>query len=445
MSQEKVLVVDDEPDLRELLAMTLARMNIACDTAVDLAEGMRHVSTNEYFLVLTDMRLPDGEGLDLVKYIQRTKPQTPVAVITAYGSVEGAVSALKAGAFDYVSKPIDLPMLKNLIKTALKIYQTESASPHEESLIGHSQAMVLLRNQIQKLARSQAPVFIYGASGSGKELVAQTIHAEGPRSDKPFIPVNCGAIPSELMESEFFGHKKGSFTGAVSDKAGLFVAAQGGTLFLDEIAELPLVMQVKLLRAIQEKAVKPIGGHQEIPVDVRILSASNKNLQEEIAQGRFREELYYRINVIELNVPSLKERLEDIPVLARHILQKLAKSQSRAPAILLPESLHALERYHFPGNVRELENILERAVALCDENTIQLKDLNLSLPLANRATEALVSPSASMNLDHFLMQQEKEKIIEVLEKTKWNRTAAAKLLGVSFRTLRYRLKKLGIE
>ena len=441
MSKTKVLVIDDEPDIRELLLLTLTRMGLLCDVVASCQEGIEHIKNNDYFLVLTDMRLRDGDGYEIVQYIQKSKPQLPVAVITAFGSVESAVSTLKAGAFDYVSKPINLEMLKTLVNTALCMHQ-QLPKYQDDLLLGESERMQELRKNINKLARNQAPVYIHGQSGVGKELVARLIHANGPRGEKPFIPVNCGAIPSELMESEFFGHKKGSFTGAFADKQGLFVAAQGGTLFLDEIAELPFAMQVKLLRAIQEKAVKPVGDWNEVPVDVRILSASNKNLLDEISAGRFREELYYRINVIELYVPALHERASDIPLLAQNILQKLSKEQNRTPPILKPASYDALKSYSFPGNVRELENILERAMALSNGDMIDVADLHLP----HIETQPLVIPGEkNFHLDSNLQEHEKELILSALEKTKWNRTAAARLLGISFRTLRYRLKKLGIE
>ncbi|HAT8378437.1 TPA: response regulator [Legionella pneumophila] len=442
MIKSKVLVIDDEPDIRELLTLTLSRMDLICDAVSDFKQGIEHIKQNYYSLVLTDMRLPDGDGIEIVKFIQKYKPQLPVAVITAYGNVEGAVNTLKAGAFDYVSKPVDLKMLRELVKTALSMQNPSTESPDEGLLVGESLIMQQLRESIHKLARSQAPVFIQGDSGVGKELVAQLIHANGPRKDKPFIPVNCGAIPGELMESEFFGHKKGSFTGAISDKTGLFVAAHGGTLFLDEIAELPLAMQVKLLRAIQEKAIKPIGELYEIPVDVRILSASHKNLIEEINAGRFRQDLYYRINVIELRVPTLMERLSDIPCLTEAILKKLSKNQNRNLVKINPSCFEILSRYHFPGNVRELENILERAMAMCEGEVIEPSDLHLP---RTTITPAVAVPSTSTNLNGYLQDQEKELILDALEKTKWNRTAAAQLLGVSFRTLRYRLKKLGLD
>ncbi|RUR18706.1 sigma-54-dependent Fis family transcriptional regulator [Legionella sp. km535] len=441
MTKSTVLVIDDEPDIRELLSLTLSRMGLNCDTASNLNKGIECLKHNDYALVLTDMRLPDGDGIELVKYIQKYKPQLPVAVITAYGNVEGAVNTLKAGAFDYVSKPVDLMMLKDLVKTALAMQNTQN-NDQDDTLVGTSPIINQLRESIHKLARSQAPVFIQGDSGVGKELAAQLIHSNGPRRDKPFIPVNCGAIPSELMESEFFGHKKGSFTGAIADKSGLFVAAQGGTLFLDEIAELPLAMQVKLLRAIQEKAIKPIGELYEIPVDVRILSASHKNLLEEISAGTFRQDLYYRVNVIELRVPTLAERLSDIPVLVRAILKKLAKNQNRSPVTMSDECLKLLQNYHFPGNVRELENILERAMAMSEGEVIVPGDL--LLPKAPSPIPSHIM-TGSADLPGFIHDQEKELILDALNKTKWNRTAAARLLGVSFRTLRYKLKKLDLD
>ncbi|RUR08628.1 sigma-54-dependent transcriptional regulator [Legionella septentrionalis] len=437
----KVLVIDDEPDIRELLSLTLKRMGLECDVASSFTEGIKAIDKNEYFLTLTDMRLPDGDGYEIVRYIQQNKPKLPVAVITAYGNVEGAVNTLKAGAFDYVSKPVDLAMLKTLVETALRMYHRPET--RDELLLGESAPMQALRESIYKLSRSQAPVFIQGESGVGKELVARLIHAYGPRSEAPFIAVNCGAIPAELMESEFFGHKRGSFTGAFADKKGLFEAAQGGTLFLDEIAELPLVMQVKLLRAIQEKAIKPIGELNEIPVDVRILSASNKNLLDEIAADRFRQELYYRINVIELHVPTLQERAEDIPLLANNILQKLAREQGREPPQLSKSALAALRGYSFPGNVRELENILERAMTLSNGNIIEQVDLHF--PQSVPAQSAAAGSEKKLDLNSTLLEHEKELILDALEKTRWNRTAAARLLGISFRTLRYRLKKLGLD
>ena len=443
------LIVDDEPDIRELLEITLNRMNLNTHAAANLSEAKSLFEHNTFDLCLTDMRLPDGNGIDLVQHIQKYHPNVPVAVITAYGSMDTAIQALKAGAFDFVSKPIDLPILRDLVSSALKVSNDrppERLKSREETLLGNSPAMLRLKTTIKKLARSQAPVYLHGESGVGKELVARQIHELGPRADRPFVPVNCGAIPTELMESEFFGHLKGSFTGAVTDKEGLFQAANGGSLFLDEVAELPLHMQVKLLRAIQERAIKPIGAQQEIPVDIRILSATHKDLVEEIEQGSFRQDLYYRINVIELDVPPMRKRLEDLPHLARHILKKLAAQWQEDTLALTSEALDRLRGYRFPGNVRELENILERAATLCEGKTIDAYDLNLP-----RATQNLPAPPAATEhppdgqLANYLDNMEKEAILKALEKTRWNKTAAAKLLGLSFRQLRYRLKKLGVE
>ncbi len=442
MNKNQILVVDDEPDIRELLSITLRRMGHGCDSAENLQQGKALVDNHDYHMVLTDMRLPDGDGISLVEHIQKTKPFMPVAVITAFGNVEGAVNSLKAGAFDYVSKPIDMHVLKNLVNAAMTVSMEQPSTKNaEDCLIGKSPAMKQLREQINKVARSQAPVFIRGASGSGKEIVARMIHASSPRKDMPFIPVNCGAIPSELVESEFFGHKKGSFTGAIQDKDGLFVAAHQGTLFLDEIAELPLQMQVKLLRAIQEKAIKPVGGISEKSVDVRILSASHKDLLKEVNEGRFRQDLFYRVNVIEIKVPDLKERLEDVPLLAEHILSRFSKEDKVS---LSNAAIKKLQSYDYPGNVRELENILERALAMGEGSSIEPEDLQLP-QTDSKAANPQEEIAASNNLDDFLLEQEKEQILEALDKTRWNRTAAARLLGISFRTLRYRLKKLNID
>lgn len=443
MKSQTVLVLDDEPDIRDLLSMTLARMDIDCETAGDLAEAKNKLNDQDYFLCLADMRLPDGDGIQFVEYIQQHKPDLPVAVITAYGNVEGAVNTLKAGAFDYVSKPINLDMLRSLVNTALQMSQRqlypESA---EQQLLGDSSAILALRQTIKKLSRSQAPVFIGGESGVGKELVAKLIHEQGPRADNPFIPVNCGAIPSELLESEFFGHIKGSFTGAMKDKQGLFQAANGGTLFLDEIADLPLHMQVKLLRAIQEKAIRPIGASQEIAVDVRILSATHKDLLQLVNDSEFRQDLFYRINVIEIHVPALRERQQDISVIAQSILHRLAQQNGVVEYCISPAAIEALLQYDFPGNVRELENILERAATLCEGSTIDVT--SLQLPNSKNLPNTQQTDNDS-DLDSYLENQEKQQILTALEETKWNRTAAAKLLGISFRALRYRLKKFGIE
>ena len=452
MNQKKhiALIVDDEPDIRELLDITLSRMNIKTYSAENITQAKDLLNQHHFDLCLTDMRLPDGNGIELIKYIQENISSLPVAMITAHGNMEYAIEALKSGAFDFISKPVDLNVLRNLVKTALKLSDTKTEETIEDQdeqygLLGKSAAIKETRKKIQKLARSQAPVYIHGESGVGKELVAKLIHEQGPRADKNFVPVNCGAIPSELMESEFFGHKKGSFTGATTDKQGLFQAADGGTLFLDEIADLPLTMQVKLLRAIQEKAIRPVGSQQEISVNVRILSATHKNLAELTDKAEFRQDLYYRINVIELEVPSLREHAEDIPILAKHLLQKIADEWQTETPKLDKDSLKALNEYSFPGNVRELENILERAMTLHEDKIITLSDLQL--PNAN-SKENSIDDGLSLNatlLDPTLIQKEKEVIQHALEKTKYNKTAAAKLLGISFRALRYRIKKLKME
>ncbi len=441
MTRPLALIVDDEPDICELAGLTLARMDIDTHAAGNLGEARALLQTHRFNLCLTDMRLPDGNGIELVEHIQRHYPDLPVAVITAYGSAESAVQALKAGAFDYVSKPVDLQVLRDLVASALKV----STYPERDRrtrhiLIGDSLVMQRTRGLIAKLARSQAPIYISGESGTGKELVARLIHEKGPRAEGPFVPVNCGAIPADLMESEFFGHRKGSFTGAVADKEGLFQAAHGGTLFLDEVADLPLHMQVKLLRVIQEKAVRPIGAQKEIPIDVRVLSATHKNLAELVKEGAFRQDLYYRINVIQMHAPSLRERLEDIPMLTEHILARLSGRTGGMRFILAEDALGALQQYSFPGNVRELENILERAMTLCENNVIREKDLHLP-----QTTIDEPSIPGRVPLETYLDKLEKEAIQQALEQARYNKTAAAKLLGITFRALRYRLKRLGME
>lgn len=436
-SNLKVLIIDDEADIRELIEITLARMGIKSDAVASITQAKQCLEQNNYFLCLADMRLPDGQGIDIVKQYHH---KVPIAVITAYGNVEGAVNTLKAGAFDYVSKPIDLQILRRLVNTAKSIVDLSDDVNSPQTLLGNSQVMNYLRERIKKLARSQAPVYINGASGSGKELVAKLIHQLGPRATSPFVPVNCGAIPAELMESEFFGHTKGSFTGAVSDKVGLFQAADGGTLFLDEVADLPLTMQVKLLRAIQERSVRPIGAAKEMVVDVRILSASHKNLNQLVAEGKFRRDLFYRINVIELEVPSLKEHLDDISIIAEAILAKIAHHQESEKMQISAEALALLKNYDFPGNVRELENILERAVVMCEHNVIHANDLQLS-PCAKNDNDA----ADDLCLDDYLATKERALIMQTLENVNWNRTKAARNLGISLRALRYRLKKLAIE
>jgi two-component system response regulator PilR (NtrC family) len=442
MPKPVVLVVDDEPDIRELLSITLSRMELDSKTAPDVASAQKLLRAGHFDLCLTDMNLPDGNGLDLVEWMQANVPLVPVAVITAHGNVESAVRALKLGAFDFVSKPLDLAGLRKLVSSAIKISSADGDTTiYGPRLLGQSQAMQHLRETIAKVSRSQAPVHIYGESGTGKELVAQLIHESGPRRDGPFVAVNCGAIPTELMESELFGHKRGSFTGAVADKKGMVQSAEGGTLFLDEVGDLPLHMQVKLLRVIQEKAVRPIGEQRETAVDVRILSATHRNLTALVAEGAFREDLYYRVNVIEIRVPALRERPEDIQELAEAVLRRLARrTKIEAPA-LEAGALKALSTYSFPGNVRELENILERALAMSGGNAIRADDLQLrSTPLSAAAAEAGTGP-----LGEQLEEIEREAIIKALEQTRYNKTAAAKLLGVTFRALRYRIKKLGLE
>ncbi|TWC27052.1 two-component response regulator PilR [Pseudomonas sp. SJZ079] len=445
MTRQRALIVDDEPDIRELLEITLGRMKLDTRSARNVKEAHEWLAKEPFDLCLTDMRLPDGSGLELVQHIQQRHPQVPVAMITAYGSLETAINALKAGAFDFLTKPVDLARLRELVATALRLRSAEDKDlPVDSRLIGDSPPMRALRKQILKLARSQAPVYISGESGSGKELVARLIHEQGPRSERPFVPVNCGAIPSELMESEFFGHKKGSFTGAIEDKQGLFQAANGGTLFLDEVADLPLPMQVKLLRAIQEKAVRAVGGQQEVVVDVRILCATHKDLAAEVAAGRFRQDLYYRLNVIELCVPSLRERREDIALLAETMLKRLAEGTGLSPARLDADALEKLKCYRFPGNVRELENMLERAYTLCEDEQINASDLRLAE--ASAPTENGEASLAQIdNMEDYLEDIERKLIMQALEETRWNRTAAAQRLGLTFRSMRYRLKKLGID
>jgi two-component system response regulator PilR (NtrC family) len=448
MSKPLVLIVDDEPDLLELVSLTLSRMQVATQSARDIATAKRLLQTESFDLCLTDMRLPDGNGLDLVAWIQENRPAVPVAVISAHGNIESAVRALKLGAFDFVSKPLDLGVLRKLVASALKLRPgadgATTLTMQGPRLIGGSLAMQQLREMIARVARSQAPVHIFGESGTGKELVAQLIHESGARREGQFVPVNCGAIPTELMESELFGHKRGSFTGAVADKKGLIQSAEGGTLFLDEIADLPLHMQVKLLRVVQEKTVRPVGEAREESVDVRILSATHKNLADLVAQGRFREDLFYRINVIELRVPPLRERSEDIPDLAEVILRRLSRRMNTATPSLDEQALLALQSYAFPGNVRELENVLERALTLSTGTLISAEHLRVrgdTRPAPEPAREVAASGALGAQLEDI----EREAIVKALERTRYNKTAAAKLLGMSFRALRYRIKKLGIE
>lgn len=466
-SLKHILIIDDEPDIRGLLSMTLERMGYTTLCAENIKRAKELLSENTFNLCLTDLRLPDGSGIDIVKRIQQSEHQIPVIVITAHGSMDVAIEAMKVGAFDFINKPVDLNNLRSLINNALLINEKTPTSSSILDLVGESTAAIKLKENIAKVSRSQAPVFIHGESGSGKELVARAIHKASSRNNDSFVAVNCGAIPRELMESEFFGHTKGSFTGAHQDKLGLFQSAEGGTLFLDEVADLPMEMQVKLLRAIQEKSIRPVGSQKEMPINVRILSATHKNLLEQIQKDQFRNDLYYRINVIEINVPSLRERKSDISLLTNTLLKKIATKNSEDMCNITDDALALLSAYSFPGNVRELENILERASALCNNDTIEIDDLQLN----RRASDTYVAPQQHTNtlppvnavrkdddasishnynaaiesLDNYLEKIEKNIILEHLEKHRWNRTSTAKKLGITFRSLRYRMKKLGID
>ena len=441
MSKQRVLIVDDEPDIRELLEITLLRMGLETRSAKDYSKATRLLSEQEFDLCLTDMKLPDGDGIALVEFIQQEFPNLPAAVITAHGSIDLAIKAMKSGAFDFVSKPVSLDTLRNLIEKALTLpssaQQVSSSAESNYQIVGDTAAIAELRRSISKFARSQAPVFIQGQSGTGKELVARQIHLQGSRGAAPFIAINCGAIPSELMESEFFGHLKGSFTGATSDSEGLFRAANGGTLFLDEIADLPLSMQVKLLRVIQEKTVRPVGAHQEEYIDVRIISASHKDLDTMVQEGQFRQDLYYRINVIGVSVPTLSERSEDIVQLTDHIVDKLNR-ENDSKNKLSKTALQALMKYTFPGNVRELENILERATALCENDEILVGDLQI--PDNDTAME-----KSQTSLGTMTDNMEKEQISQTLEENRWNQSATARILGITLRQLRYKIEKLDLK
>ncbi|HET7730833.1 MAG TPA: sigma-54 dependent transcriptional regulator [Usitatibacter sp.] len=456
MNRKAVLIVDDEADIRELLVLTLSRMGVDADTASSVKEAMEALQSRAYDLCLTDMRLPDGEGLQVLRHIAEHFGNTPVAVITAYGSTENAVAALKAGAFDYLAKPIRLEQLRPLVLSALKLprpVQQRRASIGESlqggapRLLGESAPIQKAREMIGKLARSQAPVYITGESGSGKEVAARLIHIGSARADAPFVAVNCGAIPENLMESEFFGYKKGAFTGADSDKIGYLQAAEKGTLFLDEVGDLPLAMQVKLLRVIQEKKVRPVGDTREEPIDVRIISATHRSLSEQVDAGEFRQDLFYRLNVIELKMPSLREIPEDIPLIVQQVIERLARQAGTPAPTLSDDAMLALRRYDFPGNVRELENVLERAMALCSDNTITETDLYLTQGATREKVTSLDGSlgTRGMPLHDYLDHVEREAITKALEATRFNKTAAAKLLGITFRSLRYRLDRLGID
>jgi len=458
---QTVLLVDDEPDILHLLEVALARMNLNTVSAKTLNEAIELLQTANPDLCLTDMRLPDGNGLQLVEHVQQLDRELPVAVITAHGSVEAAINALKLGAFDFVSKPVALDKLRELVGHALNLARTDQ-TPSPRSLIGSSPATERLRSKINKVARSQAPIHIHGESGAGKEVVARMIHSASSRHDGPFIGVNCGAIPPELVESELFGHLKGSFTGAMHDKQGLFQAAEGGTLLLDEVAELPLATQVKLLRVLQEKAVRPVGSETELPVDVRLISATHKRLNQEVAAGRFRDDLFYRINVIDIEVPALRERKEDIPDLALHLLQKVAEDNGDEAKTLSSEAMEKLCHADYPGNVRQLENTLARAAAMSETAVIGTEDLEELAPASQLlATQISVAnnpePSdgslkattdlsvVAGDLEGHMESIERDILQNAMTEYRWNKTAAAKALGISFRSLRYRLKKLGLD
>jgi two-component system, NtrC family, response regulator PilR len=449
-----ILIVDDEPHIIELLELTLARMGMEVSSAIRIEDAKELLQTRSFQLCLTDMRLPDGEGLDLVKHIAQHCSDLPVAVITAYSSTENAVAALKAGAFDYLSKPVSLKQLRDLVKSALSLppikTEAESASQTEQNqriLLGNSQPMRQLRATIDKLSRSQASVYINGESGSGKELAARMIHERSARHKQAFVAVNCGAIPENLMESEFFGYKKGAFTGADKDHDGFFLIADGGTLFLDEVADLPLPMQVKLLRVIQEKQVRRIGEAREQNIDVRIISATHKKLNHCVETGQFRQDLYYRLNVIELNMPSLREMREDIPLIAETILTKLCRETNRSNCRLKKDALAMLTSYDYPGNVRELENILERTLALCSDVQIGKEELQLPQQEFRKDIDHATSSESDQGLplQDFLDRLEKDSIVKALDQTRYNRTKAAKILGITVRSLRYRMERLGLN
>ncbi len=461
MTRHLALIVDDEPDICELLELTLNRMDIDTLSAGDLKTAYTLLNVNNISICLTDMRLPDGNGIELVKKIQTQKKHIPVAMISAHGNMDTAIEALKAGAFDFVSKPLELAELRNLVNSAIKLAEQNlpanetTTQPHSTKknitpdsvnsvsakilLLGHSSAMQTTNKMIDKLAKSQAPVYISGESGTGKELAAKQIHQMSSRCDQSFVPVNCGAIPSELMESEFFGHVKGSFTGASKDKQGLFQAASNGTLFLDEVADLPLSMQVKLLRAIQEKAIRPVGSQNEVKTNVRIISATHKDLKQLVADGDFRQDLYYRINVIELPMPSLRERPSDIPLLSEFFLKQFSSEQSYQ---LSAQATDKLRSYSFPGNVRELENILERAITFCENTMIQEGDLSLQ-EVIKKSNNTTPLPTKIRSASSPL--KDEQQVRQALEENRWNRKAAAKQLDVTYRQFRYSLKKLGID
>ena len=442
MLNRTVLIIDDEADILELLEISLIRMGLDVVKADNVALAIALVKQQKFVLCLTDMRLPDGDGLDVVRFIQQTQPSLPVAVLTAHGNTDNAVAALKAGAFDYINKPVTLEQLRVLVKSALKIPDVINHN-NAQGLVGTSPMMQQARELIAKLARTQAPVYITGESGSGKELAARLIHQQSNRASMPFVPVNCGAIPESLMESEFFGYKKGAFTGADSERDGFFQTAQGGTIFLDEVADLPLLMQVKLLRVIQEKKVRKLGSSVEDSIDVRIVSATHQSLIRCVEEGRFRQDLFYRLNVISLKMPALRDMREDVVAVAQTLLTRLAEAAGMVVPTLSAAAVRELAQYDFPGNVRELENILERALALAATNVIDVADLHLTPTVDEQALERVMG--AKWPLQDYLDGVEREAIEEALVQTRYNKTAAAKLLGITFRALRYRLERLNIE
>lgn len=446
-SKADVLVVDDEEDIRELIELSLMRMGLNANTAGSVKEAKALLATHTYRLCLTDMRLPDGEGLDVVRHITEHCADIPVAVITAHGSMSNAVAALKAGAFDYLSKPVSLEQLRALVKSVFDVPARTSPQsvPESEQFLGKSPAMLQVHSLVERLARSQAPVYVSGESGSGKERAARMIHALSARAEQPFIAVNCGAIPENLMESEFFGYRKGAFTGAESDRDGFFQSAHGGTLFLDEVADLPLAMQVKLLRVIQERNVRRIGDSQEVPVNVRIISATHQNLLERVEKGLFRQDLFYRLNVIEIHMPALRERREDILLLAQATLERIAKENGTAVPKLTSAAVSALENYAFPGNVRELQNIIERAMALSLGGEIDVEDLRLQPQEGETNDSGAPAMEGGVTLQDYLDDVERQSILDSLAKTNGNRTASARLLGITFRSLRYRMERLGLK
>ncbi|NVJ62306.1 MAG: sigma-54-dependent Fis family transcriptional regulator [Gammaproteobacteria bacterium] len=449
MSRPTALLIDDEPDILELLSITLERMGINCDTVSDVSKAKQSIKSNQYDLCLTDMKLPDGDGLEIVDYLQEMQSDVPVAVITAHGNMQTAIEAMKRGAFDFISKPVDLSNLRLIITNALKVKPKSNEQENSPSsllqLIGETSSVKQLKQLILKVANSQAPLYVRGESGTGKELVARLVHENGPRKNEPFVAINCGAIPSELMESELFGHKKGSFSGATQDKDGLFKSADGGTLFLDEVADLPLSMQVKLLRAIQERSIRPVGSEKEVPVNIRLLSASHKDLNDLVAKGSFRQDLYYRINVIEIQVPPLRERIADLPLLIDHIAKLIAKRNGISKPTIESSVVDKLQKYLFPGNVRELENILERAITLSLSDTISPEDIQLEQPNGSSQESMTGLYRGEQSLDDFLESIERKEIEQALEITNGNKTAAAEKLGISFRAMRYKCKKLNIE